>query len=200
MTQLTQEGKIRICRNHLQLAIERIDTRYFNAKVDGPYSDEEDTKTQGIERSLQLELYHQWRRIIDFFPEVYTGLLLQGEIGKFSIPTEDGMKRKYFFPDLVLHGGQSGANFMNKNICYCELKVNKFETNDVDKIIWAVDRLSYSFGVYIVFNESRRNIAEFINDQVIGKSEIDKKITQKIFVSGSNGALDSVYNLMKSKH
>lgn len=138
-------------------AYKKIPQLYFNTAVIHSRGDDY-IHHQKIERVVNAELYHQWRKIMDReFSPTYTGtkkyqnLILHSEIGKLLSDTESSKH-----PDLVLHGGQVGQfRGAPYNKVFVELKMDGYEENDINKGFLALcEPFHYEAWVYIIHNAS----------------------------------------------
>lgn len=138
---------MKIFLDDLQEAYSLVPEVYFNDEVQQTHR-KNFSSVQGIERSFMSELYHQWRKIMESKLDRYTNLILQTTIGKIIEPEKNTVE----FPDMVLHGGQTGDH-RNANEVFIEIKIENYDPQDVKKIFEALEYLNYNFGVYII-NES----------------------------------------------
>jgi hypothetical protein len=151
--------------NDLFAAYQNIPATYFNDRVIHSHGDQ-NIDHQKIERVINAELYHQWRILIDneHLPNFvgdrkYTDLILHSEIGKRLSPVDLNNRSKH--PDLVLHGGQDGANCRPPyNKVFVELKIDNYEKKDITKGFLALnDPFRYESWVYIIHNLSLEDIS-----------------------------------------
>lgn len=142
--------------------------------------------TQEIERVFMAELYHQWRKIMELKPMLYSNLILHSEIGKV-IHSNRNQK-----PDLVLHGGQVGPNRMTQNKLLVELKMSSFDIDDFNKIYYSIVNLNYSGSVYIIHNMRKNNFKDSLNNVITKYPEISSNYFSRIYFINSN---DGVFNL-----
>jgi hypothetical protein len=137
-------------------AFDNIPIEYFN--VDVHHIAEYYSKKQKIERVFMSELYHQWRKIMENKPLVYSGLILHTEIGKI-------ITKNVEFPDISLHGGQFGKNRM-RNELMIELKMDDYDSNDFTKLRSALGNpLQYKSVLYLIVNSNKETIKNKIRQE-----------------------------------
>lgn len=168
-----------------------------------------------VERVFTYELYRQWYNKIE-----NTGLIINAEIPKQLIDSLISTQT-LFFPDMVLHGGQSNSD---KHYVICEVKRKEYIDSTPQKAIEDLKKIMvylggdtqaknrndwkpYKFGVFVMtykkVDECNSCSTDFITkhfDCVINKcsDEISKRIFLVIY-NGCELKFNTLYNLIHSK-
>ena len=147
----------------VRAAIQRIDRGYFLWKN----TPDENLYTM-LERVFCYEFYHQFRKIMEQ-DKKYDGLVFNAEIRKDIV--EEYSRKKYKYPDFVLHGGQ---NCLTRQELVIEVKTKdglnkKNLKEDIEKLCYFTSNIKdhwlghFNAGVFIVVNMLEDELKEEIS-------------------------------------
>jgi DNA mismatch repair ATPase MutS len=147
---------------------------------------------QFIERVFAYELYHQFRIIMDSFPQLYGHLVLNGEVRKNGF-NESIICKNHIYPDLVLHRNQTTKSKDSQKL-FIEIKSKSFSNeqleNDFKKLLTAVsERLNFEEAVFISINLNPKDVLNELK-KVINKIQVSPSELEKIWFLSDEGLIN----------
>ncbi len=182
---------------HLETAFRNVNKKYYSSLAFNDYpidSPEEDRKiyVQFIERVFAYELYHQFRIIMDSFPQLYSHLVLNGEVRKNGF-NESIICKNHIYPDLVLHRNQTTKSKDTQKL-FIEIKSKSFSNeqleNDFKKLITAVsERLNFKEAVFVSINLNSKDVLNELK-KVISNIQVHPSELEKIWFLSDEGLIN----------
>jgi len=144
--------------------------KHFNGKVEN-----QQINYQRIERVFAFELYHQFRKQMEFNSIDFTDLLLNAEPLKNFVyeilATEnylliDSVNHQHsFIPDLVLHKGQDTVGKENQKLTIeIKAQLEPDVKKDLSKLLLMSDKFGFEYGVFITINSKQEYITNKIKE------------------------------------
>lgn len=190
---------------HLETAFRNVEKKYFSNWAFNEYpndspEDERKLYVQFIERVFAYELYHQFRKIMDSFPQLYENLVLNGEVRKNGF-NESIICKNHIYPDLVLHRNQTTKSKDSQKL-FIEIKSKSFSNeqleNDFKKLITAVsEKLNFEYAVFISINLNPKDVLNELQKLII-KIHISPSDLQKIWFLSDEGLINLNEYILKS--
>lgn len=176
---------------HLFDAFNRIDKTYFSSKTLKYYQNETNIENRTtyfklIERSFTHELYYQFRKIMDYYPQLYGLLRMNGEVRKNGFDDLLDMTIKSL-PDLILH--EKGIKKLKrgqklfisvKSIYNAKEELEK----ELSKLIVAVgEKQNFEDAIYISLNPNPKIVLNEIKEIALKANYTREEVEKLWFLS-----------------
>lgn len=144
--------------------------KHFNGKTEN-----QQINYQRIERVFAFELYHQFRKQMEYNPLDFKDLLFNAEPLKnyvYEILATDNYflvdsetSQHSIIPDLVLHKGQDTVGKENQKLTIeIKAQLKPDVKKDLSKLLLMADKFGFEYGVFITINSKQEYITHKIKE------------------------------------
>jgi hypothetical protein len=164
--------------NYLIEAFQQVDQKYYSWRSIKDFNgkcENQQINSQRLERVFAFELYHQYRKQMEFNSNDFSDLLLNAEPFK-SYVYEILANENYFLinsstpqhsiiPDLVLHKSQDTVGIENQKLTIeIKAQIEPDVKKDINKLLLMADKFDFEYGVFITINSKLEYITNKIKE------------------------------------
>lgn len=193
--------------NYLIEAFRQVDQKYYSWQSIRNYDGKLENQTineQRTERVFAFELYHQYRKQMEFNSLDFSDLLFNAEVSKSyiheAVSTNDyclidsNISSELIIPDLVLHKGQIYTE-SNSQKLIIEIKstINPEVKKDLHKILLMIDKFNFEYGVFITINSELETVIKKIRDSFQKDITKYEELFNKLIILNRKSAYKEIY-------